>query len=200
MFVAVVPPNGVRESLGEYLEARRRDDPRLTDVPHLLRWTLPDQWHVTLAFLAAVAEPVLPDLTERLRRGAGRRRVFETGITGAGAFSRPKQARVLWAGVRDDDGALRELAGVARAAASRAGLDVEGNRFRAHITLGRVSGRPLDLTSLVGALRDYAGPVWRVTEIELIASHLGNGEGGRPRYETVAAFPLASASPGAEVR
>ncbi|MFP5347177.1 MAG: RNA 2',3'-cyclic phosphodiesterase [Actinomycetes bacterium] len=192
MFVAVVPPAAVLEALGEHLAAVRRDDGRLMQVPQL-RWTPPDQWHVTLAFLAAVPGAVLPDLTDRLRRGTGRRQAFETRITGAGAFSRAKQARVLWAGILDDEGALRQLADMVRAAASRAGLEVEGNRFRPHITLGRVAGRPLDLTAVVGALDDCAGPVWRVTEVVLVASHLGKGEGGRPRYERVAAFPLSPA-------
>jgi 2'-5' RNA ligase len=87
---------------------------------------------------------------------------------------------------------LRHLAGAARAAAKRAKVDVAGARFRPHVTLARLP-RPGDATSCLAVLRDYAGPAWSVEEIQLIASHLGQGPGGRPRYEVVGGFPLGPA-------
>ncbi|HIZ98858.1 MAG TPA: hypothetical protein H9805_09825 [Candidatus Janibacter merdipullorum] len=33
-------------------------------------------------------------------------------------------------------------------------------------------------------------PVWRVEEVEVIASHLGEGAKGRPRHEVLARLPL----------
>jgi 2'-5' RNA ligase len=36
----------------------------------------------------------------------------------------------------------------------------------------------------------YAGPAWVAREVTLIASHLGEGRGNRPRYEAVATLPL----------
>jgi 2'-5' RNA ligase len=33
--------------------------------------------------------------------------------------------------------------------------------------------------------------VWQPTELALVESHLGQGRGHRPRYEVVAAAPLA---------
>ena len=38
----------------------------------------------------------------------------------------------------------------------------------------------------------YRGPEWTVESVHLVASFLGEGPGNRPRYETVASFPLGS--------
>ena len=42
-------------------------------------------------------------------------------------------------------------------------------------------------------LEGYAGPSWTAGDVTLIASHLGEGRGNRPRYEEVATFPLGPA-------
>jgi 2'-5' RNA ligase len=95
LFVAVVPPEGVLEHLDEFLSVRR--DP--SDRGDGLRWTVPDQWHLTLAFMENVAERHLDDLVERLGRAAPRRTPFELGFAGGGAFPNAGRAKVLWLGV-----------------------------------------------------------------------------------------------------
>ena len=59
MFVAVIPPVPVIEELEEFLAVRR-------DADRSLRWALPEQWHLTLAFLPAVPERAYDDVCERL--------------------------------------------------------------------------------------------------------------------------------------
>jgi RNA 2',3'-cyclic 3'-phosphodiesterase len=66
MFAAVVPSPDALEDLAEFLGPRQ-------EAGRDLRWTEPAQWHLTLAFLADVADRHLDDLTERLGRGATRR-------------------------------------------------------------------------------------------------------------------------------
>jgi RNA 2',3'-cyclic 3'-phosphodiesterase len=184
MFVAVTPPSPVVEDLAEFLAPRR-------DAGKDLRWTAAEQWHVTLAFLPAVMERQLDDLTERLGRAAGRRTPFTASVRGGGAFPDVGRARVLYAGLElaDDGVTLDRLATGARAAANRAGAQVEGGRFHPHLTIAR-SGRPRELTSWVWLLDAYAGPPWVVEEMALIESHLGEGPNRRPRHEVVATFPL----------
>ena len=96
---------------------------------------------MTLAFLAEVPDRRLDDLTERLGRAAGRRTPVPTRIAGGGAFPNAARARVLWAGLDVDHAGRTELSRMAtgaRAAASRAGIDVDGQRFRAHLTVARL--------------------------------------------------------------
>lgn len=183
MFVAVIPPPEVVEGIEEFLEPRRDADPAL-------RWTEPYQWHLTLAFMPEVGARALDDLVERLTRAAARRRPFEVTLTGAGAFPDAARARVLWLGAHTEpDEALRHLATGVRAAANKAGAVVEGGRFRAHLTLARVR-QPQDATRWLRILGSYDGSSWPATSVELIESHLGQGPGGHPRYETIATSTL----------
>lgn len=185
MFVAVVPPPEVVADLDAFLDVRRAAAP--------FRWAPPEQLHVTLAFLADVPDRKLDDLVERLERAANRRTPFAAAVAGGGAFPNVARARVLWAGLELDDAGRTELSRMAtgaRAAASRAGVEVDGQRFRPHLTVARL-GQPAEVTSWVRLLDAYRGPGWTVDQVSLVASYLGEGPRGRPRYETVADFPLA---------
>lgn len=197
LFVGVVPPQHVADHLDAFLDVRRE--------AAAFRWSLPEQWHLTLAFSADAPERSLDEVYERLERAAAKRSAFEARVAGGGAFPDPARARVLYAGVagpapaggdRDDtaDADVRErlshLATGTRAALSKAGAPVDGQRFRPHLTLARL-GHPEEVSNWVRLLDAYQGPTWRMDEIALVASHLGEGPRGRPRYEQLETFPLA---------
>lgn len=186
MFVALVPPQDALEDLGEFLAPRLEVDDRL-------RWTTPEQWHVTLAFMPEVPDRTLDDLSARLERAAARRSRFAVTVAGGGAFPNPARAKVLYAGL-DLEGAaeteeLRRLSVGARAAANKAGAEAQGGPFRPHLTLARVR-RPFDVTRWLRVLDAYRGPQWSADEIVLVQSHLGEGPRNRPRYEVIESFPI----------
>lgn len=188
MFAAVVPPDDVLDELDDFWEVRRETA--------AFRWTLPDQWHITLAFLADVPDRSFDDLLGRLERAGRRRRPMTARISGGGAFPHVGRAKVLWAGVEmtsDDAEELRRLATGCRAAASKSGIVVDGQRFAPHVTLARMA-RPVEATRWVRILEGFASRSWAVTQFALIASHLGEGPRKRPRYETIATFPLGGAA------
>jgi 2'-5' RNA ligase len=188
LFVAVVPPEPALEDLADFLEPRQ-------DAGAELRWTDPSQWHLTLSFMGDVPERTVEPLVERLTARASRFTEETVAIAGAGAFPNPYRARVLWAGVREQlDGGLRSLATGMRHACSAAGAAPEGGRFHPHITLARLR-RPTEATRWIRVLEGYAGPSWTASEVTLVASHLGEGRGNRPRYEEVASFALGPATP-----
>ena len=194
MFVAVVPPEAALEDLAEFLAPRQEAEPGF-------RWTVPEQWHLTLAFMAEVADRHLDDLQNRLARAAARRTPFDLALAGGGAFPNPAQAKVLFAAVEpaaaDGQVELGRLATGTRAAATKAGADAEGGRFHPHITLARL-GRPVGVTRWLRVLETYRGPTWRVEDISLVASHLGEGPRRRPRYEVVETFALGRPTATAE--
>lgn len=183
MFVALVPPEAALEDLAGFLRPRQ-------EAEQAFRWTTPEQWHVTLAFMPAVRERVVDDLVERLGRAAARRTPFRVRAAGGGAFPNPGRARVLYAALETTgDEELRRLATGARAAANKAGAEADGGRFRPHLTLARLR-RPTEVTRWVRLLDAYRGPEWVADELALIESHLGEGPRGRPRYEVIESFPL----------
>ena len=184
MFVALVPPEEAVEHLDEFLDVRREAAP--------FRWTLAEQLHVTVAFLAEVPDRSYDELVERLERAARRRTPVTTRVAGGGAFPDVARARVLWAGLDLDERGRTELSRMAtgaRAAASRAGIAVDGQRFRPHLTLARL-GRPAEVTPWVRLLDSYQGPEWTTDHWALVASHLGEGPRGRPRHEVVERFAV----------
>ena len=183
-FVAVVPPASVVDDLDAFLDVRRG--------AAAYRWAPVEQLHLTLAFLADVPEPQLDDLVERLGRAASRRTAFTATIAGGGAFPNVRRARVLWAGIDLDEQGRTELSRMAtgaRAAANRAGVPVDGQRFRPHMTVARLT-HPDEVTSWVRLLDAYRGPTWTVDRVTLVASYLGEGPRGRPRYEPLAELSL----------
>lgn len=184
LFVALVPPAAAVEHLDEFLDVRR--------AAADFRWSDPEQFHVTLAFLAAVPDRRLDDLVERLGRAARRRTPVTTRLAGGGAFPDPARARVLWTGL-DLDGPGRtevgRMATGARAAAARAGIEVAGQRFRPHVTVARMR-RPGEVSSWVRLLEGYRGPAWRTDRYTLVESHPGEGPRRRPRYEALETFPV----------
>ena len=180
IFAAVVPPTGVLEHLEDAVAPRR-------EAGSELRWTDPHQWHVTLAFMPDVPSRAVDPLVERVSEAVVELVPPRLALASAGAFPDPTAARVLWTGVTGDD--LTPLARRVRSAANRAGAAPDGGELHPHVTLARFP-RPAEATRWLRALEPYAGPAWTAGEVTLIASHLGEGRGRRPRYEELATAPL----------
>ncbi len=184
MFAALVPSESAIEDLEEFLAPRRAAAP--------YRWSMPEQFHVTLAFCDSVEDFRVEPFIEVLEEAAGRRTPFEARIAGGGAFPDPSRGRVLYADVvlgEPESLELERLSSGCRTAATRAGIEVDGQRFRPHITLARLN-RPTELTRWIRLLDAYSGPAWTAVSVTLLASHLGEGPHGRPRYEVLAEVPV----------
>ncbi|HEY6480086.1 MAG TPA: RNA 2',3'-cyclic phosphodiesterase [Streptosporangiaceae bacterium] len=195
LFVAIVPPPAVVAQLARWLAPLQAAGPGL-------RWTGPDSWHITLAFLGEVAEPVLPELSIRLERAARRHPVQDLALRGGGAFPAARRARAVLAVVAGEPGApgamgparsgpLHALAASVAAGARRAGAPPpdEGRRYRPHLTLA-LPRPPADARAVVASLAELDIGPWRAADIRLIRSHLGGPAPGPPRYAEVGRWPL----------
>ncbi|MGP9020174.1 RNA 2',3'-cyclic phosphodiesterase [Streptomyces sp. BR1] len=185
LFVAVLPPRPQLAELGLVVD-------ELHGLPgaHGLRWAGRDGWHLTLAFLGAVDEAVLPDLHARLSRAAHRTPPFEVRLHGGGRFG----DKVLWAGVAGELDALRLLAERADAAARRAGIAMEEHRrYTPHLTLAR-SRVGADLRPYASLLSGFEGTAWQASELVLVRSNLPTEgvAGAQPRYEAVGRWALGA--------
>lgn len=178
LFAAVVPPPDVVAELERFLEPRRGADPSL-------HWTLPTSWHITCAFLPAVADQAMDDLVEGLSAGLNGIASFAVEVCGAGAFPDPDRARVLWLACSQGADELTRLAQRCRSAANRAGVTVDGAAFRPHLTLARARGVPV--MRWLRVLEALPAIGWKATDVQLIrSSALPAGAG----YRTVARFHL----------
>ena len=185
IFTAIVPPTDATEHLDTFLEPRRK----AADF----RWSIAEQFHVTLAFLPSVGEHDVEPYIDRLAEGLERTPIPDFILAGPVTMPDAAWTRVLAVGVAPvseaADVVLERMAGRARNAAVTVGTEVDGQRFCPHLTIARLR-RPADTTNWVRLLETYDGPSWPVFEVAVIASHLGEGPGGRPRYETLAEIPI----------
>jgi 2'-5' RNA ligase len=192
LFVAIVPPPAVLAELGRQLSAVQA-----ASAPGL-RWTSPDSWHITLAFLGEVPGPVLPELSTRLERAAREHPAADLRLRGGGAFPWAVRARAVTAVVTGTRGArpaevrpLDALAAAVGHAARAAGVPppADDPPYRAHLTVARL--RPAaDVSSLLARLAALDVGPWRTADIRLIRSYPGGSPPGPPRYAELDRWPL----------
>ncbi len=192
LFLAIRPPRAVLDHLEPALDGVRDRAGRA------LRWTEPEQRHLTLAFHPEVPAGAVDDVVADAGRIAAGHAPLDLHLAGAGEFSH----RTLWVGV---GGQVRELGALL---AEPWLADDDRDRRRAHLTVARVAGaapRPRGrrrgeprppapatvlLAEAVYALTVYRGPQWTADEVEVVASRLGEGRSGGPLHEVLATVPL----------
>jgi RNA 2',3'-cyclic 3'-phosphodiesterase len=191
LFVAVTPPAFVLDHLAAAVADVRSSCS--AELGAALTWTLPAQWHLTLAFLGEVDDGTAGRLGQRLARLAGRHAPVRLAVAGAGGFGSARRARVLWAGVRGDREPLRRLARGVTAAAGRERIEVAGQRrYHPHLTLARAR-QPTDVRPLIERLAAYGSPEWTADSFALVRSRLAAGPGGRAVHEPLTTWPLRPA-------
>jgi 2'-5' RNA ligase len=168
LFVGLAVSDAIKEVLERLtLRLRGKDDG--------LRWSTPDQWHVTLVFLGEVDDESRNRLVKELANVRQTRLTLR--IEGLGVFQR---AGILHAEVGVTQELLRLYEAVA-AAVKRVGLEVEDRPYRAHITLARSRNR--DGRKTIERLRrtvesreqQRLNERWDVTEFLFYESQLSPG-------------------------
>lgn len=165
LFVGLAVDAVVRETLERLtLRLRAKDDG--------LRWSTPDQWHVTLAFLGEVDDGARAALVREL--ATVRQAPLKLHMARLGVFER---AGILHAEMEVSPQLLRLYEAVA-ASVTRAGLAVEDRPYRAHITLARSRNR--DGRKAIARLqssteRQKVSAQWEAVEFLLYESQLSPG-------------------------
>lgn len=157
-----------------------------------LRFTSPERLHLTLRFLGEVDEAALPALQQQL---AGEVVAVDVALELAalGTFGSRARPRVVWLGLGGDlDGLQATRAAVDRALVA-AGVAVDDQPLRPHITLARVDRRatPGQRRAIRAAIEEIEAPAsarFVAREVVLVRSHLGRDV----RYEVLGRYPRAS--------
>ena len=162
-FLAVSLPADARACAAEAVETLR------VAVPGDVRWTSPDNHHLTLKFLGEIAEDRVDPLVERAGAKLATVAPFEVALAGFGAFPSAREARVLWLGVARGAAALAKLARKLDSAARITGAERERRPFTAHLTLGRLRA-PARVE--IERLAPPTSVAWTVSEVVLYESRL----------------------------
>jgi RNA 2',3'-cyclic 3'-phosphodiesterase len=166
LFVGVWPPAEVQAVLAT---AGHRDTPGL-------RWTAPERWHVTLAFLGEVPDSDLETCTSALHTAAGHLAGPPEAVLGPATTVLGRA--VLCVPVAG----LEAAADAVRTTMTGLGLTVDPTPYRGHLTLARARGKGRRIQP--GAAGAPLAARWVVDELCLVASAAGpHGH----RYRTLAA-------------
>lgn len=159
-----------------------------------VRWTRPEQIHLTLKFLGKVCAAAIPELTAALRRACADAPGMRLKAEWLGCFPSVVRPRVLWVGVTGELAALARLQERVAAATGAFGEHEKRENFTAHLTLGQVQARrPREVRevgeALAGVGFSQVGD-WRAEAVELQQSVL---QPGGSIYTTLARVALGLA-------
>jgi 2'-5' RNA ligase len=158
------------------------------EVPGL-RYTDPDQAHVTLKFLGETDEARLPAVREAVGAAVVEASVdpFEARVGGLGAFPSEDYISVVWVGV-DDGGAMARLHEPIEDRTTSLGFEPADHEFTPHVTIARMDhAGGKDHVQSVLRNRDPTVGSTSISEVQLTESTLRDDG---PVYETVDRFPL----------
>jgi RNA 2',3'-cyclic 3'-phosphodiesterase len=188
LFIALAVPPEVREEIGRAQGLLRRNAP-----PGAVRWTRPEQFHITLKFLGDVPAEQLDALKKSVAEICAVSRALRLSARGIGFFPSERKPRVIWAGTSDANGQLSELHWRLDEALRCLAPAERPEKFTGHITLGRFKpghhAAIPKLLELAADLRARHFGDWQALELEIVRSEL-TVVGAE--HAAVAAFPLAA--------
>ena len=171
LFVAIPMPESVRNEMTVVQQELQQL------VPHdAIRWTKPEQFHLTLRFLGNVPVErvaVLQEIINAVCRGSP---VLPLRAQGVGFFPNARPPRVIWVGVDDGKGRLADLQerieDAVRPFAEEPGVE----KFAGHVTIGRVKFlKRHEIEKLVShalTIKERLFGEWTAHEIEIMQSQL----------------------------
>jgi 2'-5' RNA ligase len=150
------------------------------------RWTAPDDLHLTLVFLGAVAVELVPGIVSVVVAVAAGGAQFRIAVGGAGEFRGRRGPRVTWLGIDEGAPSMAALESALRhglaALPGLEGFSAAATTTVAHLTVARRAPE-----GLAGSLRDAFAATetsWIADRLVLYRSDLGRGGAWHERIVT----------------
>jgi 2'-5' RNA ligase len=177
-FVAIELPDAVRGRLAD-LQAR------LHDLDRAVRWTRPEQIHITLKFLGDVPDANVPEVCASVARTAAKIPPIPLAVRSVGVFPPRGPARIVWAGIDGPPAGLVTCHRDCEQALADLGFAPEARPFKPHLTLGRARD-PRGARDVPNALRPFADfTAGSFTALQLVVFQSVLGRAG-PTYTALA--------------
>ncbi len=180
VFFALTPPQALRDAAAQ-LAARLAARPGGSAV----RWTPPENYHITLCFLGNVANEKIAELEGCVAEALAGAEPFAFQLGAPRAFPSAARPRVVVLPPAPE-APLGELAQRVQRGVQQSGVRPGRDAFSAHLTLGRLRARRLPELEAPAP----AAEAWRADSVTLLRSDLG--ESG-PDYHALATIPLGFA-------
>ena len=171
LFVAIPMPEAVRKEVIHVQRELQRS------VSHAaVRWTKPEQFHLTLRFLGDVPAEHVPALQEAVNTVCAGVPALHLRAQGVGFFPKTNSPRVIWVGVNDGENLLVDLQKKIESAVQPFTQEPGTGKFAGHVTLGRVKFLKQPEIEKVAAhaqaVQNRLLGEWTANEVELIRSDL----------------------------
>jgi 2'-5' RNA ligase len=170
-FVALYPPAEIVSRLGD-VEKHFRS----IGMANELKWTKPEQIHLTLQFLGSVSGQLIGQFASGLENVTANFPVFQLRAESLGCFPSERRLKILWAGLTGDLEQLDSLKANLDIRFRTLGFVPEKRKFHAHLTLARFGNlKSTDarrLTQEFTRWRCEPFGEWKVREISLMQSIL----------------------------
>ncbi len=134
-FIALTLPEQIRSRLA-LLQAELKETE--TDV----KWTAPENIHLTLKFIGEIDEKTLDRIILALEKFIPEKKSYYARVSALDVFPKIHSPRIIWIGLGEGDKESRDIAEEIEEKLSDTGISKEERAFTSHITIGRVrSGR-----------------------------------------------------------
>ena len=170
-FISIHLDDAVLEALQKFQHSLTAKLPRES-----VRWSAPEQLHLTLKFLGNVSAESLPDLKAAMHPLALACGPLQLRAEGLGAFPSLRNPRVIWIGLQGDVERLQDWQEQLARAVNPWAQKEENRAFHPHLTLGRIRETASRHARQIGqVLQDFPVPAfgeWRASQFFLMRSQL----------------------------
>lgn len=175
-FLAMPLDTAVREHLVRWQQA-------WAQTVSNVKWVEQENLHLTLKFLGEVREEELGAIKGVAARIAAAWSPLVLALGDPGVFPNGRQARVLWVGLKDEEGRLAAMAGQLDHELASLGFPPEEGTFVPHLTLGRLR--------VPGPITLPSGQVTRVVvNLRRIVLYRSTLTPRGPQYHSLSSFEL----------
>jgi len=180
LFLAIQLPKALKDSFLAY----SKEYYNATGI----RWTAPENLHITVYFLGYVDERDVSDIIEKIDNILVKVRPFNLELQQIEFAPPARPARMIWAVFADKNGEYKNFVDtVYNELKEFSPKDFRGRERIAHVTVARFNN-PSCLKSLVLKQPDAAGKAFKVSSINLMESKLSSKG---PTYKIVHNFHLS---------
>lgn len=102
-----------------------------------IKWTDPDNIHITIAFLGNTEEDVINKISQMLKEKCSGSGAFQLVMKGAGVFRKHKDPTIIWTGIEFSD-KIQHLSDQVITGLKELNIKFEDRPFKPHITIGRI--------------------------------------------------------------
>jgi 2'-5' RNA ligase len=143
-----------------------------------VKWTRPENLHLTLLFLGEVGELEVVSICRVVQQRARRHAPFALEVAGLGAFPNTRRPKILWAGITEGATVLRALhADLEEGLLELGCYRREDREYAPHLTLGRLShdDRTEEWAQALAKQAGWTGGTTQVDEVLVMASEMRRG-------------------------